>query len=50
MLLSWKLDVKAIWEKEFKLPWRETGPPNHLNDEVDSDQEVVNREFSLLRG
>ena len=32
---------------EFKLPWREAGPSNHLDDEVDSDQQVVNREFSL---
>ena len=20
---------KATWKKEFKLPWREAGPPNH---------------------
>jgi len=26
------------WKREFKLPWREAGPPNHLNDKVDSDQ------------
>jgi len=25
-------------EKEFKLPWREAGPPNHHDDKVDSDQ------------
>ena len=29
---------KATWKKEFKLPWREAGPPNHLDDKVDSDQ------------
>ena len=29
---------KATWKREFKLPWREAGPPNHLNDHVDSDQ------------
>ena len=23
--------------REFKLPWREAGPPNHHNDKVDSD-------------
>ena len=23
---------------EFKLPWREAGPPNHHDDKVDSDQ------------
>ena len=22
----------AIWEREFKLPWREAGPPNYLDD------------------
>ena len=38
---------KAAWKKEFKLPWRETGPPNQHDDEVDSDQEVVNKELSL---
>ena len=31
----------------FKLSWREAGPPNHLNDKVDSDQEVFNTELSL---
>ena len=29
---------KATWKREFKLPWREAGPPNHLNDKVDSGQ------------
>ena len=24
--------------EEFKLPWREDGPPNHHDDKVDSDQ------------
>jgi len=38
---------KATWEKEFKLPWREAGPPNHHDDKVDSDQAVVNKELSL---
>ena len=28
----------AIWKREFKLPRREAGPPNHLNDKLDSDQ------------
>ena len=28
----------ATWKTEFKLPWRETGPLNYLNDEVDSEQ------------
>jgi len=30
-----------------KLSWREAGQPRHLVDVVDSDQEVVNKEFSL---
>jgi hypothetical protein len=29
-----------------KLPRREAGPPNHLHDKLDSDQEVVNKELS----
>ena len=28
---------KATWKRELKLSWREAGPPNHLNNEVDSD-------------
>ena len=28
---------KATWKREFKLQWREAGPPNHLDDEVESD-------------
>jgi len=39
---------KAAWKREFKLPWREAGPPNHHDDKVDSDQYVVNNELSLL--
>ena len=29
---------KATWKKEFKLLWREAGPPNHHDDKVDLDQ------------
>jgi len=29
---------KATWKREFKLPWREAGPPNHHDNKVDSDQ------------
>ena len=29
---------KATWRGEGKLPWREAGPPSHLDDNVDSDQ------------
>ena len=35
------------WKREFKLPWREAGPPNHHDDKVDSDQQVVDKELSL---
>ena len=28
----------GTWKTEFKLPWREDGPPNHHDDKVDSDQ------------
>ena len=40
---------KATLKREFKLPWREAGPPDHLDDKVDSDQQVVNKELSLSR-
>ena len=29
---------KATWKREFKLPWREAGPPNHHDDKKDSGQ------------
>ena len=29
---------KATWKREFKLPWREAGTPDHHDDKVDSDQ------------
>ena len=29
---------KATWKGNSKLPWRKAGPPNHLDDKVDSDQ------------
>ena len=31
----------------LKHPWLAAGPPNHIDDKVDSDQEVVNKELSL---
>ena len=34
-------------KREFRLPWREAGAPNHHDDKVDSDQWVVNKELSL---
>ena len=36
---------KAAREKEFKLPWRKSGPLNHLDDKVDPDKEVVNKDL-----
>ena len=38
---------KATLTREFKLPWREAGPPYRHDDKVDSDQQVVNKELSL---
>jgi len=32
---------------QFKLPWREAGPPNHHDDKVDSGQKVVTKELYL---
>ena len=42
---------KAACKREFKLPWCNAGPPNHLDDPVHLDQWLVNKELSLsLRG
>ena len=30
--------IKASWTRQLKLPWREAGPHNHHDDQVDSDQ------------
>jgi len=38
-----KQKYKATGKSEFKIPLRKAGPPNHLDDTVDSDQCVVNR-------
>jgi len=46
-VLSRKVDVRLPGKGNSKLPWRETGPLNHLDDVMDSDQWVVNRELSL---
>ena len=43
------LDIRcpcAVEISDFKLPWREAGPPNHLGDEADSDQLVIDTELS----
>jgi len=33
-----------------QLPWREAGPPNHHDNKVDSDQQVVKKELFLRGG
>jgi len=43
-----KVECKATWQREFKLPWCQAGPPNHHDDKVVSDQEVVNNCWTLL--
>ena len=35
---SRKVDVRLPGKGNSKLPWRKAGPPNHLDDKVDSDQ------------
>ena len=35
---------KDTWKKKFKLPW---SPPNRVDDKVNSDQWVVNKELSF---
>ena len=47
MSLLWEGRCKATWKREFRLPWREAGPLNHHDDQVDSDHLVVNNELSL---
>ena len=41
-----KVGVRLPQKREFKLPWREAGTPDHHDDRVDSDQWVVNKELS----
>ena len=35
--VGWMLPALKRTAREFKLPWREAGPPNHHDDKVDSD-------------
>ena len=32
------VETRKVDVREFKLPWREAGSPNHHDDIVDSDQ------------
>jgi len=43
-MLNVRLPEKGI----FKLPWRKAGPLHHLDDKVDSDQQVVNQKSLSL--
>ena len=38
-------NTDPTWKREFKLPWREAGPPNYHDAKMASDQEVVNKEL-----
>ena len=41
-------DAYAVaWERELKLPWREACSPNHHDDVVDSNQQVVKKRTLL---
>jgi len=40
--------MQGYLEKEIKLSWREAGPTSHHDDKVDSDQQVVDKELSLV--
>jgi len=46
-------DRAEVWKVDIRLPGKgnsiKAGPPNHLDDKVDSDQCVVNKKLSLSR-
>ena len=42
--------VLPLYKVRKLLPWCEAGPPKHLDDKVDSDQQVVNKGLSLNEG
>ena len=46
----WEGRCKDTWKRELKLPWRETGPPHHHDNKVDSDQKAVDEKLSLRVG
>ena len=35
---TYKGRCKATWKRDLKLPWREAGPLNRLDDKVDSEE------------
>ena len=39
--------MQGYLQKGIQTPWREAGPPNHHDDKVDLDQQVVNKALSL---
>ena len=41
---------EATWKRKFKITWHEASPPNHHDDQVDSDQWFVNKEICLVSG
>ena len=43
-------DIRLPGKGNLKLPWREAGPSNHLDDQADSDQQVANKDLSLQVG
>ena len=47
---GFRVHIRLPEKREFLLPWREAGPPNHDDDKVDSDQQVVNQERSFSLG
>ena len=46
-LPSWKDKYKATWKRKSKTHGARPVHWNHLDDQVDSDQEVVNKQLSL---
>jgi len=42
-----RVKKKDLDEAARKLGWHQAGPPNHHDDKVDSDKQVVNKELSL---
>jgi len=47
-MMSFEGKCEATWKREFKLPWREGGPPNRCDDKVDSDHQVFKKTPSVF--